>query len=90
MEDLKKYFPKSGMTTLQIREAMINILKVDPFIPFFCYRCFKHVSLKDVCCDVCFQPYCKDCLVYLVGPGSGKSGIDPDKCLQCIENRIQE
>ena len=87
MEDLTKYFPGCQMTTEQIREAVINILKVDPFIPFFCYRCFRHVRLTDACCEICFQPYCKECLFNLVGPGSGKSGIDPEKCLQCIENR---
>ena len=89
MEDLTKYFPESGMTTVQIRESIINILKIDPFIPFFCYRCFRHINLKDACCDVCFQPYCKECLFHVKGPGSNStvSGIDPDRCLQCIENR---
>jgi hypothetical protein len=89
MEDLTKHFIGCKLNTEQIRESIKNILKVDPYIPFFCYRCFKNVNVtsqKVACCDKCFQPYCYDCMHHLAGPGSGPSGIDPAKCIQCLEN----
>ena len=87
MEDLTKYFPGCKLNTEQIRETIRSILGIGLYSHFFCYRCFKHVgetTTKAVCCQKCYQPYCERCVKYYTGIGT--SGIDPDKCGQCIEN----
>lgn len=87
MEDLTKYFPGCTLSNLEIRESIRKILAVEPFTAFYCYRCFCHVNKRAGYCHICYQPYCDSCIEgYLTGPGSSPTGIDPAKCIQCVDN----
>jgi len=90
MENIQKYFPGCTLNTLQIREVIKNVLKIDKHTHFFCHSCFcylggKYVEFDKGICNRCFQCYCTECFQKICN--KKQTRIDSKKCPQCIELR---